>query len=77
MTIKIKVELTIKDKTVELTFEEAKILFQQLKPLFDKESYFKVPDDLRGFKEYHSDWYKPTYKSPGFLMNTNSVGQVL
>ena len=45
MTIKIKVDLIIKDKTIELSFEEAKEIYYQLQPLFNKDSF---PQGIRG-----------------------------
>lgn len=48
MTIKIRVDLIIKDKTIELSFEEAKEIYYQLKPLFDKEDFKYFPPGVRG-----------------------------
>jgi len=48
MTIKIKVDLIIKDKTIELSFEEAKEIYYQLQPLFNKDTYMQFPQGIRG-----------------------------
>ena len=48
MTIKIKVDLIIKDKTIELSFEEAKEIYYQLQPLFNKDSFIHYPPGIRG-----------------------------
>lgn len=48
MTIKIKVDLIIKDKTIELSFEEAKEIYYQLQPLFNKYTYMQFPHGIRG-----------------------------
>ena len=48
MTIKIKVDLIIKDKTIELSFEEAKEIYIQLQPLFYRDTYMQFPQGIRG-----------------------------
>lgn len=48
MTIKIKVDLIIKDKVIELSFEEAKEIYYQLKALFPVEKITDYhPQNLR------------------------------
>ena len=48
MTIKIRVDLIIKDKTIELSFEEAKEIYIQLQPLFYRDTYMQFPHGIRG-----------------------------
>lgn len=62
MTIKIKVELTIKDKTVELTFDEAKALYFQLKPFIEKTNDRSFEDYYRSWKE--QQWVIPSDRYP-------------
>lgn len=68
MTIKIKVELTIKDKTVELTFDEAKALYFQLKPFIEKTNDRSFEDYYRSWKE--QKWVKP---SDGYHFHNDKV----
>ncbi len=48
MTIKIRVELIIKDKPIEFSFEEAKEIYIQLQPLFYRDTYMQFPQGIRG-----------------------------
>ena len=48
MTIKIRIELIIKDKPIEFSFEEAKEIYIQLQPLFYRDTYMQFPQGIRG-----------------------------
>jgi len=76
MTVKIKVELTIKDKTVELTFDEAKALFYQLKPLIDKTQTDIMQNILNDYnKNRQSDSWRTPH--PIYYMTKTSLGKTL
>jgi len=75
MTIKIKVELTIKDKTVELTFDEAKALYFQLKPICENVAQKTMQDLIDEYKR-NSPWISRKSILPPYVLRYIAGDQV-